>query len=249
MTSSNEPQSPEESSPRSRRPLLMAAAAVVVALLGWAIYQSGNEPEPARSVPTIAPSVSGKIAEAPAPAADAPPAGQTPATTAEPEPAPSPATTTEPASRLPHGPAPAPKPAAAPAPARTAKEPAANPAPATKATAARPEPAPASHAQPATPAAPARSVVMKQEAPPPVAAAPAEAQPAGTSKGYRVQLGLFSNLGNATALIQRLKAADIPVRSETRVSVGPFQTRAEAEEAMQKLKDMGLSPMLAANGG
>ncbi|MCG9014967.1 SPOR domain-containing protein, partial [Laribacter hongkongensis] len=38
-------------------------------------------------------------------------------------------------------------------------------------------------------------------------------------------------------------------RSETRVSVGPFQTRAEAEEAMQKLKDMGLSPMLAANGG
>ncbi|WP_275662146.1 SPOR domain-containing protein [Laribacter hongkongensis] len=240
MTSSNEPQSPEESSPRSRRPLLMAAAAVVVALLGWAIYQSGNEPEPARSVPTIAPSVSGKIAEAPAPAADAPPAGQTPATTAEPEPAPSPATTTEPASRLPHGPAPAPKPAAAPAPARTAKEPAANPAPATKATAARPEPAPA---------APARSVVMKQEAPPPVAAAPAEAQPAGTSKGYRVQLGLFSNLGNATALIQRLKAADIPVRSETRVSVGPFQTRAEAEEAMQKLKDMGLSPMLAANGG
>lgn len=240
MTSSNEPQSPEESSPRSRRPLLMAAAAVVVALLGWAIYQSGNEPEPARSVPTIAPSVSGKIAEAPAPAADAPPAGQTPATTAEPEPAPSPAATTEPASRLPHGPAPAPKPAAAPAPARTAKEPAANPAPATKATAARPEPAPA---------APARSVVMKQEAPPPVAAAPAEAQPAGTSKGYRVQLGLFSNLGNATALIQRLKAADIPVRSETRVSVGPFQTRAEAEEAMQKLKDMGLSPMLAANGG
>lgn len=90
---------------------------------------------------------------------------------------------------------------------------------------------------------------MKQEAPPPVAAAPAEAQPAGTSKGYRVQLGLFSNLGNATALIQRLKAADIPVRSETRVSVGPFQTRAETEEAMQKLKDMGLSPMLAANGG
>ncbi|MBE5530026.1 hypothetical protein A9J41_07660 [Laribacter hongkongensis] len=242
MTSSNEPQSPEESSPRSRRPLLMAAAAVVVALLGWAIYQSGNEPEPARSVPTIAPSVSGKIAEAP-------PAGQTPATTAEPEPAPSPAATTEPASRLPHGPAPAPKPAAAPAPAKTAKEPVANPAPATKATAARPEPAPASHAQPATPAAPARSVVMKQEAPPPVAAAPAEAQPAGTSKGYRVQLGLFSNLGNATALIQRLKAADIPVRSETRVSVGPFQTRAEAEEAMQKLKDMGLSPMLAANGG
>lgn len=240
MTSSNEPQSPEESSPRSRRPLLMAAAAVVVALLGWAIYQSGNEPEPARSVPTIAPSVSGKIAEAPAPAADAPPAGQTPATTAEPEPAPSPAATTEPASKLPHGPAPAPKPAAAPAPARTAKEPAANPAPATKATAARPEPAPAT---------PARSVVMKQEAPPPVAAAPAEAQPAGTSKGYRVQLGLFSNLGNATALIQRLKAADIPVRSETRVSVGPFQTRAEAEEAMQKLKDMGLSPMLAANGG
>jgi DedD protein len=240
MTSSNEPQSPEESSPRSRRPLLMAAAAVVVALLGWAIYQSGNEPEPARSVPTIAPSVSGKIAEAPAPAADAPPAGQTPATTAEPEPAPSPAATTEPASKLPHGPAPAPKPAAAPAPARTAKEPAANPAPATKATAARPEPAPAT---------PARSVVMKQETPPPVAAAPAEAQPAGTSKGYRVQLGLFSNLGNATALIQRLKAADIPVRSETRVSVGPFQTRAEAEEAMQKLKDMGLSPMLAANGG
>ena len=240
MTSSNEPQSPEESSPRSRRPLLMAAAAVVVALLGWAIYQSGNEPEPARSVPTIAPSVSGKIAEAPAPAADAPPAGQTPAATAEPEPASSPAATTEPASRLPHGPAPASKPAAAPAPARTAKEPAANPAPATKATAARPEPAPAT---------PARSVVMKQETPPPVAAAPAEAQPAGTSKGYRVQLGLFSNLGNATALIQRLKAADIPVRSETRVSVGPFQTRAEAEEAMQKLKDMGLSPMLAANGG
>jgi DedD protein len=72
------------------------------------------------------------------------------------------------------------------------------------------------------------------------------AQPAGTSVGYNVQLGLFSNLENAQKLISELKSKGIAVESETRVHLAPFRTRVEAEQAMAKLRAMGYAPMLDA---
>ncbi len=59
---------------------------------------------------------------------------------------------------------------------------------------------------------------------------------------------LISNLDNAARLVEKLQRQGITVKTETRVHVGPFQSRAEAEEAMTKLKELGLSPLLAPAG-
>lgn len=74
------------------------------------------------------------------------------------------------------------------------------------------------------------------------------ARPAGSSVGYNVQLGLFSNMDNAQKLISELKSKGIEVQSETRVHLAPFRTRAEAEQAVAKLRAMGYAPMLGAAG-
>ncbi|TDR77780.1 SPOR domain-containing protein [Paludibacterium purpuratum] len=80
-------------------------------------------------------------------------------------------------------------------------------------------------------------------------AALAAARPPGSSMGYNVQLGLFNNLENAQKLINELKSKGIEVQSETRVHLAPFRTRAEADQAMAKLRALGYAPMLGVPGG
>jgi DedD protein len=96
---------------------------------------------------------------------------------------------------------------------------------------------------PAANAAPAQHAAL-----PPQPAASQTARPAGTSIGYNVQLGLFNNLDNAQKLITELRSKGIDVQSETRVHLPPFRTRAEAEQAMAKLRALGYAPMLNAVG-
>ncbi|MGL6070477.1 SPOR domain-containing protein [Craterilacuibacter sp.] len=78
--------------------------------------------------------------------------------------------------------------------------------------------------------------------PPPATAAPAK--PQGSSFGYSVQLGLFSSPDNAQKLVAELKTRGISARSETKVQLGPFKTRAEAEDAMAELRKLGYIPLL-----
>ena len=66
----------------------------------------------------------------------------------------------------------------------------------------------------------------------------------GTSTGYTVQLGVFSNYDNAKALAQRLEANGIKAHLETRVQLGPFKDKQEADEAYRKIKQMGLPAVL-----
>jgi cell division septation protein DedD len=54
-----------------------------------------------------------------------------------------------------------------------------------------------------------------------------------------LQLGLFSSMGNAEKLVKELKAKGIEAHTETRVQLGPFKNRAEADEAMAKLRSLG----------
>ena len=68
--------------------------------------------------------------------------------------------------------------------------------------------------------------------------------PDGSSAGYRVQLGVFSNTGNAEKMVAKLKEAGVEAHTETRVHLGPFKSRAEADEATAKLKGLGFSPLL-----
>jgi DedD protein len=78
----------------------------------------------------------------------------------------------------------------------------------------------------------------------PVASSPPPPPAATTPKDFVVQLGVFSDPANALALTHRLAKAGIAAHTETRVQLGPFKSRVEAEQAAAKLKGMGLSPVI-----
>ncbi|MCF8150236.1 MAG: SPOR domain-containing protein [Burkholderiaceae bacterium] len=61
---------------------------------------------------------------------------------------------------------------------------------------------------------------------------------------FGLQLGVFSNLDNAEELRAKLEQNGIPATIEARVHAGPFATRAEADAARAKLKELGISDSL-----
>ncbi len=141
-----------------------------------------------------------------------------------PEPAPPPApVVTEPSPPVGEGAAQAEAPPAPPPPPRVNNLSAAPSAGAPAATVPRPVPKPESQAQPAPPA----------PAPLPVA------------RGFLLQLGVFSNPDNAKQLVERLNREGIRAYSETRVQVGPFLTREEAEKARLALERLGIKAVIA----
>ncbi len=134
-------------------------------------------------------------------------------------------------------------PASEPAPAEPAAPPAApptgpSPAPATEAPAA----APTAAALPPAPAPePAASAVGQ-----PVDAPP---QPRPRLEGHGVAVGLFADPANAERAARRLRGAGLPVVSDpvesargtlTRVRVGPFATREQAQAAAETVRQLGL---------
>lgn len=72
----------------------------------------------------------------------------------------------------------------------------------------------------------------------PIAAAVESAQ------RFLLQMGVFSNGANAEELRAKLELAGLPTQIETRVQVGPFASRHEADMAREKLKAMGMEPGL-----
>ena len=112
------------------------------------------------------------------------------------------------------------------------------------------------------------ATVAAEPAPTPVAATPAPASatesvpapapqpppPAQRGGRYLVNLGSFGNIGNAQALLQRLKAAGVAAYSESiqidgkpalRLRAGPFAGRGDAEAA--RLAAQRLEPGLSAS--
>ncbi len=102
------------------------------------------------------------------------------------------------------------------------------------------------------------------EAPAPVAATPAPAAaplPASTAGGrYVVNVGSFSNLANARALADKLRAQGLPITSETvdvagkpamRLRVGPYAERTVAEAARLRVEGVtgGSAPVIALDAG
>lgn len=70
------------------------------------------------------------------------------------------------------------------------------------------------------------------------------AHPPISASQYTVQAGSFLHASNAEKLLQQLQGAGIPAYLETRVQIGPFANKAEADAAMAKLRKMGISPVL-----
>ena len=99
---------------------------------------------------------------------------------------------------------------------------------------------PARAAQEMQPAQPAKTSAEKpvdKAAPPAKAAEPAP-------KGYTVQLGVFSNPTNALQLQEKLAQNGIKSYTETKLHVGPFQNKAEADLALAKIRSLGVSAVV-----
>jgi len=163
-----------------------------------------------------------------------PPEEALPAT--RPRPAPPPGPTSQSAAPTSQSPAPSTQPPAAPlATAPTPPTPAPSSPPAAQQSAA---PRAAPQSTPSPPAAKPGEPAAAKPAQPPTAAEPA------AQRGFVVQVGIFTSPQNARALEKSLAAKGIRARIETRVVVGPFQDRAEADAVVAQLKEMGLQGMV-----
>lgn len=90
-----------------------------------------------------------------------------------------------------------------------------------------------------TPAKPTARVVEAHPAP--------VAAPSGVSRlfsGFLLQAGVFTNQERAEELHAKLTLSGIPSTLETRVQVGPFRTRQEAEAARARLRELGVETVL-----
>ncbi|WP_027468810.1 SPOR domain-containing protein [Deefgea rivuli] len=76
--------------------------------------------------------------------------------------------------------------------------------------------------------------------------APASNFPIASSShlGFSVQAGVFLHSSNAEKLLAQIQAAGIPAYLETRVQIGPFKTKAEANAAVKKLRKLGIEPII-----
>ncbi|MDR2188442.1 MAG: SPOR domain-containing protein [Azonexus sp.] len=102
--------------------------------------------------------------------------------------------------------------------------------------------------------------VAEETAPPEVVAppsttpaapvAPAAKQPptARAVPGFVLQAGVFANPQLAEELRAKLALSGVPANVETRVQVGPFRTRREAEAAQARLKEQGIQTILVVGG-
>ena len=75
----------------------------------------------------------------------------------------------------------------------------------------------------------------------------AESHPTAKAKlpsGPYLQVGVFVHPANAAELKAKLEAQGIPVFVATRVQVGPFKNKKDAEAMREKLNAMGLSSLL-----
>lgn len=170
------------------------------------------------------------VAQAPEPEVAAPAPAPEPA----PAPVPSPAPAAPPPAPAPQPPRPAPAPAApAPPPAAARPPAAATPAPA---PAAAPRPSDADRAR----------ALLEGRSPSASARAPAAAE---ASQRFVVQVGAFADANKALEVRQRIERGGFKTYTQvaqtadgprTRVRVGPFSSRGEAEQAAGKVKALGL---------
>ncbi|HEY3328098.1 MAG TPA: SPOR domain-containing protein [Novimethylophilus sp.] len=98
----------------------------------------------------------------------------------------------------------------------------------------------AAAAKPAT--APAQPVTAEKPLTGKPAATSVKAEPA--PKAFMVQVGVFTDMENARQLQAKLAEHGIPSHTETKLQVGPFNTKAEADAAQEKLKALGMGAVI-----
>ncbi len=76
------------------------------------------------------------------------------------------------------------------------------------------------------------------------APSPLPATPIAKPVVYEVQLGVFTDMENAKQLQAKLTRQGIPSHTETKVQIGPFKNRAEADRAREKLGALGITAVV-----
>lgn len=165
----------------------------------------------------------------------------------EPPPAPAPASP-EPASP-PESTAPPPPPVVTklpPLPVSSPAKPGTNHAVVTEATPADKEVAKSGEKAPAASpvTAPASPTTPQKTNTPAAQPLPSASKPAAPPKNFDVQVGVFTDMDNAKQLQAKLAEHGIPSHTETRLQVGPFNTKAEADAAKEKLKSLGIGSVV-----
>jgi DedD protein len=207
---------------RAVRRLLVAVGLLAAAFGGLLLFERYTASRVAQAPPRAAP-------EAVAPALPAEPAPAAPAAPAQGEPDRAPAIAAEPE----RSEAPAREP---PAPPRVVNN--------ERLFAPPPRPVEAPRAREPAPAAAVREA--PKALPPARADAPARTEGrAELPRGYQVQLGVFASPDNAQALQRKLAELGVATSTETRVLLGPFNERAEAERALEQMRRLGVGAILA----
>jgi DedD protein len=112
--------------------------------------------------------------------------------------------------------------------------------------------------QPASAPPPPPKIVNNETlAPPPRAAVAASATPEAAAKtglaepstpvpgkAYLVQVGIFNSPANAQALQKQLRRAGIEAHLETRVQLGPFKDKRDADKALARARKLGVDAVL-----
>lgn len=220
----------EESGDIRRKALTrLGIAGIVTALALGALWWLDNSSKPAAKPKSVAP----------APIVTAPVQVPTPGPELTEQPSPLAEPSTPPPEENPA--APSPETAEAPPP------PSVHNAPAKVTATAKPtnQPIPAARTTQTAQSLPTQPVAPPAAAAPAPAATVANTAPShASSAGYAVQAGIFSNPDNAKELASRLNAAGIHAYVETRVQVGPFANRAEAEKARLIMDKMGIKGLI-----
>lgn len=75
-------------------------------------------------------------------------------------------------------------------------------------------------------------------------AGPEETTAMVPAKAYLVQVGIFNSPANAQALQKQLRRAGLDARLETRVQLGPFKDKRDADKALARAKKLGINAVL-----
>lgn len=59
-----------------------------------------------------------------------------------------------------------------------------------------------------------------------------------------MQVGVFTDMDNAKQLQAKLAEHGIPSHTETKLQIGPFTNKAEADAAREKLKSLGIGSVV-----
>lgn len=92
-----------------------------------------------------------------------------------------------------------------------------------------------------------RATSVTPSVPPATQPAPAEKTALLPGKAYMIQVGVFTSPANAQTLQKQLQRAGIEAHLETRVQIGPFKERREADRALARAKKLGINAVLVSS--